>query len=88
MEDTKRVMDQKESAIKNIQLFLDNIYFDAQMGGASPFSGTKEEYIIRLITRSIVALCTAWWSVRELLDYIQKRQTSNKGFNFDSTTFA
>jgi hypothetical protein len=81
-------MDQRESTIRNIQLFLENIYFDAQMGGASPFAGTKEEYIIRLITRSIVALCTAWWSVRELLDYVQKRQTSNKGFNFDSTTFA
>jgi len=81
-------MDQTHKTIKDIQLFFDSIYFDVQMGGASPFSGTKEEYIIRLITRSIVALCTAWWSVRELLDYIQKRQTSNKGFNFDSTTFA
>lgn len=80
-------MDQKDKTLKELKLFFDNIYFDVQMGGASPFSGTKEEYIIRLITRSIVAICTAWWSVKELLDYIQKRQTSNKGSNFDSTTF-
>lgn len=81
-------MDIGHKTIKDIQLFLDSVYFDVQMGGTNPFLGTKEEYIIKLITRSIVALCTAWWSVKELLDYIQKRQTSNKGFNFDTSTFA
>jgi hypothetical protein len=80
-------MEQKTEKVKQIQLFLDNIYFDVQgPGGTNPFNGTKEEYIIRLITRSIVALCTAWWSVREIVDYLQKRSQNHKGFRFDTST--
>ena len=68
-----------------IKQFVDNIYFDAQMPGSGFFDGTKEEYIIRLITRSIVAFCTAWWSARELLDYLQKRCNIHKGFRVDQS---
>jgi hypothetical protein len=76
-----------ENTKRDIQLFLDNIYFDFQtVGGPNPFDGTREEYIIRLITRSIVALCTAWWSVREMMDYLQKRSNTYKGFRVDQST--
>lgn len=81
-------MDHNNDTVKKIQTFLDSVYFDVQSpGGANLFNGTKEEYIIRLITRSIVALCTAWWSVRELLDYLQKRTKFSKDFKFDTPTF-
>lgn len=80
-------MEQQNETIKQIKLFLDNVYFDFQgPGNANPFNGTKEEYIIRLITRSIVALCTAWWSIREVIDYLQKRTQNYKGFKFDTST--
>ena len=81
-------MDNKDNFANQIQLFLENIYFDFQSpGGARLFDGTKEEYIIKLITRSIVAFCTAWWSAKELIDYLQNRSKTSKGLNFDESTF-
>lgn len=56
-----------------IDAFIDSLYFDVQ--GASGM-GTKlsEEYVIKLLTRFIVSLGTAFWSISELLEYIRNRR--------------
>lgn len=63
------------TAIKEkIDNYIDNLYFNFQ---SVPGQGSslQEEYIIKLLTRFLVSVCSAWWSVREVLDYIQKRKT-------------
>ena len=69
---------------QKIDHFLDGLYLDAQgpTGTALP-----EEYVIKIITRFVISLCTAWWSMRELFDYIQNRRSFKEftnGFNSSS----
>ncbi len=71
---------QSAPTVEQVREFLDGLHLDVQTPGGV-FDGTKEEYIIRMITRTIVALCTAWWSTRELIDYLQKRNQFIKGAN-------
>ena len=82
----QKASSEENNTVNKLETILDGLYFDTQSPfGANLFDGTKEEYIIKLLTRSIVALCTAWWSTRELLDYLQKRNTFSKGFKFDQS---
>lgn len=66
----------KEQKFK-INQFIDSLYFDIQ--GASG-TGTKlsEEYIVKLITRFVISLGTAFWSISELLEYIRNRRNSKE----------
>ena len=62
-----------DSQKSKVDEFLDGLYFDVQ--GPSGENKLTEEAIIRLITRFAVSLCSAWWSLRELFDYIQNKRT-------------
>lgn len=61
-----------EDQKRKVDEFLDGLYLDVQGPGENKFT---EEYIIKVITRFAVSLCSAWWSLRELFDYIQNRKT-------------
>ena len=50
--------------------FIDKLYLDVASGSCSP----QEQIIIRAITRFVVSICTAWWSMRELFDYMNSRR--------------
>lgn len=60
---------------QKIDNYLDNLHFDFQTTPGQASTTLQEEFIIKLLTRFIVSLCSAWWSIREVLDYIQKRKT-------------
>lgn len=62
--------DRKAEAKVKIDQLLDEYYFDVQ---CVPGSMTQET-LTRLITRIIVSLCSAWWSIKELMEYAQERQ--------------
>lgn len=56
-----------------IDEFLDSLYLDFQ---AAPAAGgtMTQEYIIKLVTRFIMGVCTAFWSIAELVEYIHNRR--------------
>lgn len=61
--------------IKNkIDDFMDSLYFDVQ--GAPTMGGTSmsQEYIVKIVTRFVMSICTAFWSLSELLEYIRNRR--------------
>lgn len=58
---------------EKIDTFLDEIFFDVQ--GAPTGKVFADEYLIRMITKFLVSICTAWWSFTEVLEYIDTRRS-------------
>lgn len=60
--------------IKNkIDDFLGSLYLDFQAAPATGGSMTQE-YVLKLLTRFIMSVCTAFWSITELVEYIHNRR--------------
>lgn len=57
---------------KQIDEFIDSLYFDVQAAGGQ--AKLSEEYVVKLVTKFLVSLCTAIWSISEILDYIKERK--------------
>lgn len=56
-----------------IDNFLNSLYLDVQ-GAGTINNKLSEEYVLKLLTRFLVSLGTAFWSITELLDYIRTRR--------------
>jgi len=58
---------------EKIDKVIDSLYLDVQ---GTPVSGTSltQEYIIKLLTRLVMSVCTIVWSVSELVEYIRNRR--------------
>lgn len=70
----------KEETKQKIDELLDEFYFDVQ---CAPGTGQlTQEAVVKLITKIVVSLCSAWWSITELMEYIRERQ------NFKEATHA
>lgn len=54
---------------------LDSLYFNTSF--ATPTM--DQEFIVRLLTKLLVTGVTMWWSLRELWEYLNKRQTLLEG---------
>lgn len=81
--------DKSEKIAAAIESYLSECNFStAGIPGTDPTLGAVigpgEEYIIKLITRLAISGITAWWSAREILDYIQKRKLL-KDYHYDPT---
>ena len=64
-----------EEVKAKVEDFLDSLYLDVTGNSTAPNQGAiAEEYFVKLITKFCVSVATAWWSLRELFDYIQKRR--------------
>lgn len=59
-----------EEAKAKIDEVLDQYYLDVQCAPGA----VAQETVTKLVTRIIVSLCSAWWSIKELLEYVQERQ--------------
>lgn len=65
--------DQLDNETKqNIQQFIDSLFLDVQ--GAGILNNMSEEYVLKLVTRFVVSVGTAFWSISELLDYLRTRR--------------
>ena len=58
---------------EKIDKLIDSFYFDVQ---GAPVGGTSltQEYVIKLLTRLVMSMCTIFWSVTELTEYIRNRR--------------
>lgn len=54
--------------------FLDSLYLDFQAAPTAPGGTMTQEYIIKLLTRFIMGVCTAFWSIAELVEYVHNRR--------------
>ena len=59
---------------------MDKIYLDFQGppgldGSVEAGKTVLEHYLVKLLTNVVVNACAAWWSIKELWDYLSNRQT-------------
>jgi len=60
-----------------VRTFMKGLYLDVQgPSGTASTTGAKltEEYIIKLVTRFAVSICSAWYAITELIDYLRTRR--------------
>lgn len=43
-------------------------------GAAGAEKAAIENYLVDIFTKLIISVCTAWWSIREIVDYFQNRK--------------
>lgn len=67
----KRTLNKEQK--NKIDDFIDSLYFDVQ-GASGINTKLSEEYVIKLLTRFVISLGTAFWSISELLEYIRNRR--------------
>lgn len=53
--------------------FFEHTLLDVQGSGAEDIPLSIENFI-KLLNKFILSLCTSWWSLREILDYIQNKK--------------
>jgi uncharacterized membrane protein YpjA len=58
--------DKLAEAKAKIDDLIDHSFFDVK-----GLPGNQE--VIEIIVNAVIGLCTAWWSIRELLDYFHHR---------------
>jgi hypothetical protein len=64
--------------------FLDSLYLDVQCP-TGPGAKMSEDYAIKMITKFIISICTAWWSILELIEYVRNKKSFREFLN-DGTT--
>ena len=70
----------QENLPEQLQTLFDGLYLDVQMPGIGSQTAAQELFI-QNITKAIISLATAWWSLQELFDYLKKRQQFIKEAN-------
>lgn len=63
--------DDIESIKERVEEYLSNIHFDTQTVTGERVS---EDYIIRLVTRFAISICSSWWAITEIIDFFRKRK--------------
>ena len=53
--------------------FFEHTLLDVQGSGVD-HETLSVEVFIKLLNKFILSLCTSWWSLREILDYIQNKK--------------
>ena len=58
---------------EKVDKIIDSWHFDVQ---GVPASGTtmSQEYVIKILTRLVMSICTAFWSLTEIAEYIRNRR--------------
>lgn len=55
--------------------YIDHLYLDTQGVGTTTLGESAfEDYIIKLISRFLISLCTSWYAAVEIIDYIKKKK--------------
>lgn len=62
-----------------VQEYMSHIYFDTQ--SCAPITNkANEDYVIKLISRFVVSICSVWYAIQEIIDFLRKRKVI-KGFS-------
>lgn len=68
-----------------VKSFLDDCYMDVQF--TNPFTGDSQvtyDQVVSLLTKIVVGICTVWWSINELMDYLKNKRTLGDLLNGNS----
>lgn len=52
---------------------MESLYFDVQAMGAG--ASMTEEYVVKMIVRAVMGVCTAVWSIAEFIDFLKTRRS-------------
>jgi hypothetical protein len=67
-----------ETVRLKVQEYFSNIHFDTQT--CTPTNNKlNEDYIIKIISKLVVSICSAWYAIQEIISFIAKRKEL-KGF--------
>src|SRR5258708_1061716 len=75
-------MIQKESDFNTLRFkveeYFSNVHFDTQT--CTPTNNKlTQDYFIKLLSKLVVSICSAWYAIQEIINFIQKRKDL-KGF--------
>lgn len=67
-----------DERLTQIKDYLEELHFNFEavpgFGAAEAEKAIFETYLIDLISKVVLSLCTAWWSINEIIDYFRNRK--------------